>query len=303
MAALAPLDTTALARTAANDPTAAARTWLDSENARTTAALAGRPTGQTDAALLAFPRKSAITAARDAAVAAAIEATGAADGHRREHGVTARLFDTAVRRRQAALDAEAGRLGRVASRLDGAHDRDRARIVTATTKEARANRVAEQDWTWSAPVRAATARAAALDRVRRAVDAGEADVIAAAASGDTEGAISATAARDARLQRERAEALVASKAPETRAVGVAVAAEHKSGSDPVRLAAARVTTAAAIAGDVDVRQALESGRLAEAARCAADWKRRRDQEHADARRQVLAEEHRDHTATIAPGPR
>ncbi len=294
------LDRGALAVAAAADPAAAARLWLAAEDARAAAGLAGRPSGEEDSAVLGRPREAAITTARDAAVRTAIEATGAADGHRREHGITARLFDASVRRRQAALDAEASRLGRVAQRLDRSHDHDRVRAGASAIRDARTHREAVEDWRWSAPVRAATARAAVLDIVRAAVEAGDPETITAAAEGDADRAVQAAAKRDERTQAERAAALAATEDPRAGTVAAAIAAEAKAGANPSRLAAARTTTAAVLAGDPAVTAAVHSGRLAEAARLAADWRRRQETEAAEARRRAAPAD--DHGQVAVAGP-
>ena len=214
-AAVAPLNRSQLATLAQVDTAAAARLALDTEDRLAAAALAGRPGGETDSAVLARPREAAVTAARDTAVREAIEATAAADAYRHEHGITARLFDAAVRRRQSALDADAARLGRRAQRLDRSHDRDHARVGAAAVREAKSNKAALDDWRWSKPVRGAEATRLLVAAVRSAVDRGDTATLTVAATGDVlaagraakayEAAVATPSAGSLRVARDAAE--------------------------------------------------------------------------------------------------
>lgn len=224
-AAVPAIDGRAVRLAAASDPAQAARIALDYTEARARAALAGRPTGSTDAQAIAEPRVAEAISRRTTAAADAREAVQAAAAHREAHPWTARILDGASRRRQAALDAEAIRLDREARVLDRGHEHTVKRIEKEAYREAKANRGATEDWKWSTPVRTAEAQLARIERVRSAVAQGDPDAISAAAKGDITGAEHGVIQRQQERQEEERQARQAEQQREREAARQAAAAQ------------------------------------------------------------------------------
>jgi hypothetical protein len=277
-AALVPaVDTAALSEMARHDPKAAAVAQIDAERSKWLAALAGRPTGITNAAAIAEPKLAELIAKRDAAVLAARESRELADRHRAAHSAFALIIGPDARR-QRALGREAGRLKRVADDLAGGQRSAAKAIVRAAGTEAKANLSALKDWQWTPLVNGAQNRLAALDRVSDELDTPA--VQAAAARGDLAAAIGA--ADGVQLAR-RAEAKAAAADPATQpgprtlALRGLLSAEDQAAADPAALAAVRRATAAALAGHEQTITAAARGDIGGATAAGKDWQKQQAQ--------------------------
>ena len=265
-------------------PKGAALTRIDRERALTEAVLAGEPKGVRDPRAISSPRVAELVSRRNQAKEDAEESTSAADAHRAAHTWSARLLDSSVRRRQAALDTEAARQDAEARSLDRGHEKAIKRLEKSAKQQALQNTRAHEDWTWSPEVRKAKAKLMQLDTLQAAVAAGNPTIINAAAAGDW------AAAREASRASQAAEgaARLASMTPEQQrdaALRRLDENEQATGSDTKRLAEARALTAAAIAGDPDVLAAAAGGDIAGAARAAEIFRTRQATEEAERRRE------------------
>ena len=147
-------------------------------------AKARRPQGPTVAHEIAGPRIGALESRRDAAMEDAAEAAEAAAGHRAAHGWTSRVIPGPARRRQAALDTEARRLGREARTLEAGHGRAVPAVERAARREATATADAVKTWRWSPPVRHAQRDLATAAAIRATLAGQDPATITAAARGD-----------------------------------------------------------------------------------------------------------------------
>ena len=280
--AIPPLDALGVAATAITDPRAAGEAHLADLEARARAALAGRPTGPTVPHEISGPRVAAMETRRDAAMEDAAEAAEAAAGHRAAHGWTTRIVPGPARRRQAALDTEAARLGREARALESGHVRAVRVVEKAARKAAAGAADALETWRWSPGVRRAEKDLATATAIRAALAGGDPATTEAAARGDLR-----TAGRAAGAYAEQESPLATGP---TDAAGTstdrATAAldrcrRHEDRADgPEALAAARAITAAVVAGDAKAVQAMAGGDTHAAGEAAAAWRRRIEEQAA-----------------------
>lgn len=264
---IGPLDPAALRATATTDPASTARRILDQREGVARAALAGRPTGETDAAELARPKLADLLDRREHAREQATEAREAAAGHRAEHGWTSRLLDPATRRRQAALDDEAQRLDRHSRGLERGYERSERQIEREAARMAKSHKQALDDWKWSPTTRTAEKQLATLDSLRDAVDGGSPEITEAVARGDLRGAAKAfpgwqaeAPERERQEEERRREAegqeqqeveqqRRAGETPQETALRLATGGERDAAGDPEALQRARGVTAAVVARD------------------------------------------------------
>ena len=275
-AAVPALDARAVAAMAAGDPRAAGEAHVQNMEARARAALAGMPTGATSPHEISGPRVAAMETRRDAAIEDAAEAAEAAAGHRAQHGWATRIVPGPARRRQAALDTEAARLGREARTLESGHGRAVRAVEKSARREAAATADAVETWRWSPGVRRAERDLAAAGTIRAALAGSDPATIEAAARGDLR-----TAGRTAGAYAEQ------TSSPESRAIRRAGASTDGTrealdgcrtlegrADGPAALAAARAITAAVVAGDHGTVQAMASADADGAGEAATAWRRR-----------------------------
>ncbi len=290
------LDKRAVAATAARHPQAAGEAHVQDMEARARAALAGRPTGPTVPHEISGPRVAAMEARRDAAMEDAAEASEAAAGHRAAHGWASRIVPGPARRRQAALDTEARRLGREARMLEAGHSRAVRGIERAARREATATSDAMETWRWNPGVRRAERDLATATAIRAALAGQDPATIEAAARGDLRmaGRAAGTYAEQVatpgegplRIARDSAES-----ARWTRQEALARCSrwEAGAGDDPRLRDRARAITAAVVAGDPDATSAVAAGDDEAADEAAAAWRQRvAAQRHAAAPAAVTA---------------
>ncbi len=274
------LDMAAVARTAARDPRAAAEAHLDHADAMTRATLAGRPTGPTLPHELSGPRVSVLEARRDASREDATEAAEAAAGHRAAHAWTSRVLPGAARRRQAALDGEATRLGKEARALEAGHGKAVRAIERSARREAAATADALESWRWSPAVRRAERDLAATQAVRAALAGQDPTTIAAAATGDLRAAgraagvyaeqVATPGEGPLRVARDDAES-----ARWTRQEALARCQRWEAGAEGAEeLEGARRITAAVVAGDRAATASVAAGDSDGAGEAATAWRRR-----------------------------
>lgn len=256
---------------------------LDRAQARQQAELAGEPKGQVDAKALAEPRIAELQSQLETARLAAEEARLAADDHAREFPRMRRLMDQGARARHAALDAEASRLERVHGKLVSDLDTATARITKEAASEAKAAQRSHDDWRYQPSVRRAQRNIADIERLRVAVAAGNNTILEAINSGKITGAVSKLLEfESSQMQKARA-----ARTPEQirgQAIDRAFAEVDKSGRDPERKEMAMEATRAAVGGDAATIAALDSGKIDEALKAAAAWRKKLDDEAAALKR-------------------
>ena len=287
------LDSAAVQQLAATNPAAAATRVLDHAEARARAGLAGRPEGSTVPADIAAPRVAALIAARDQAREDRKEAAEALAAHHAAFSWGSRLLDPAVRARHAAMKAESRRLTSASLRLDADLPKATRKVSIAAEREARANRAAADDWTWSKPVRQSEASLAQIVTIRQAVEAGSPQAVEALARGDMK---SAAAAAKAWQATEAGPLRIASSPAESAQWQRAEAINRTqkwevASTDPDGLARVRQITAAVLAGHPGATCATAGGDYEGAAEAAANWREeqaRKATEEAQERAQLAA---------------
>ncbi|WP_284943733.1 MobA/MobL family protein [Acidisoma cladoniae] len=254
------------------------------ERALAQATMAGEPKGVRDQRAISSPQIAELVSRRNQAKEDASESTTAADAHRAAHSWSARLLDGSVRRRQAALDAEAARQDAEARSLDRGHERNVRRIEKTAKREALANTRAHEDWVWSPEVRKANAKLGQLDALSAAVAAGNPAVTEAVAAGDWKQGHQALKASTAEQEAMRLASLTPAQQRDA-ALRRLAENEHSVGEDPKKLAEARSITAAAIAGDPDTVAAAAGGDMEGATQAAETFRKRQAAEEAERRRE------------------
>lgn len=256
-----------------------AAAMLDRAQAIQQAELAGEPKAPGDLAAITGPRISELDKQLESARQAAQEASSAADAHAKEFPRMRRLLDAGARTRHAALEIEAARLAKVADKLDSGYKKAVDRIKAEALKEARAATRAHDDWRYQQPVRRAQTNVADIQRMRAAVAAGDQAILADINAGKLNDATAKLANFEA-SQIQKARNARTPQQVRGQAIDAAMAEIAKSERKPERKAAAEEAMRAAVNGDPATIAALDAGKVDDALKAAAAWRRKLDEEAA-----------------------
>jgi hypothetical protein len=250
---------------------------LDRQQARQKAELAGEPRAPLDAEASAAPRIAEADKRLETATQAAQEARKAATDHGREFPRMRRLLDAGARTRHGALQAEADRLEKAAEKLRSGQQGALDRIKKEARTEARAAQSAHDSWRYQSPVRRATQNLAVIQRMRAAVSAGDTAIIADINGGR----LNEATAKLPQFERAQVQKARAKRTPEQvrgQAIDAAMEAIKAAARKPESKHAAEEAMRAAVGSDPATIAALDAGRVDEALRAAAAWRRKLDDE-------------------------
>jgi hypothetical protein len=273
---------------ARRDPAGEAARRVAAWQAEARLVLASAPPAAEDVRAQAATASGRAAAKEQAARDAATAGRQAVREHARRHGILGGLIvigraSVAEHRLLIATAAAADR--RVPYAQADRREEETAVRLAARAAEKTA-KAARRAWTTGAGA-AAGDRLAALDVLGCAVQAGNPAAVAAVLTGDERAAGQAAAAWQAAPQPVRAPAqpvTVTAADHRTAALTVLARAEAAAERDPTRLAIARTTTTAAVAGDAATIEAAMGGDITGAQRAAQEWTARQKAEAADRER-------------------
>lgn len=272
---------------------------LDRQQARWQAELAGEPKGLVDHAAIVGPRIAEVDKQLESARQAAQEARQAADDHAHEFPLMRRLLDAGARNRHGALETEATRLEKVAGKLEASKDATVKRLATEARKEAKAAEKAHDDWRYQPTVRRAQKNLADIERMRKGIAVGDPAIIADINAGKLNEAVAKLPAfEEGRVQKAREARTpeqVRGQALDT-VMGVIKQFERK----PERKHAAEEAMRAAVGGDPATIAALDGGKIDDAFKAAAAWRKKLDEEAAKIKKAKETKEALE--AKMAPPP-